>query len=533
MTIQSYLGNPNLKRAGQKITFTKEQVEEYIKCRDDKIYFAEKYMKIVHVDRGLINISLYKYQKKMLKALSKNRFLIALQSRQSGKTTTITVDMLHYIIFNPYKTCAILANKGATAREILSRIQLAYENLPIWLQQGVLEWNKGSIELENGSRILTSGTSADNIRGQSISYLLVDECAFLASNMWEDFYSSVYPTISSGKETRIVLVSTANGLNHYHKLWSDAVAGRNSYYPFEVTWRDVPGRDEKWKEETIANTSLELFLQEHENQFWGASNTLISSSALLKMVQKEPVYVNKNGNFRSYEEPKENHIYCVVVDTSRGKGLDNSAFSVIDVTEYPFKQVATFYDSLISPLVFPTTINEVANKYNEAYVLVETNDIGEQVANILNYDLEYENLISINDGKQKKYSLGIRTTKSVKAVGCSTLRDLIENDKLIIWDKNTVKELSGFVQKGSSYEADTGQNDDLVMTLVLFSWLTTRPFFEELRTGFNIRKMIFDNELKEIEEDLAPFGFIENGIDELEEEYEIDSDGTVWTTAQM
>jgi len=528
MTVyQTYLGNPNLKRAGQKINFTKEQVLEYERCMNDKVYFAEKYMKIVHVDHGLINIPLYEYQKNLLQHLGDHRFNIILQSRQSGKTTTITVDMLHYILFNDHKTCAILANKGATAREILSRIQMAYENLPYWLQQGVIEWNKGSIELENGSKIITAGTSTDSIRGLPVAYLFVDECAFL--DIWEEFYASTYPTIASGKTSRIVLVSTANGMNHYYRMWQDAINGKSSFHPFEVNWRDVPGRDEEWRTETIANTSYEAFLQEHENHFLGSANTLISSGYLRKMLVEEPEYKLRDGNLRTYINPILGHSYCLVVDTSRGKGLDNSAFSVIDVTEYPFVQVATFYDSLISPLIYPKVINEVGKKYNDAYVLVETNDIGEQVVNILNYEYEYENLVSI--GGDKKYSLGIRTTKSVKALGCSTLRDLLENSKLIIKDKNTILELGGFIQKGTSYEADVGFHDDLVMTLVLFAWLTTRTFFDELRAGFNLSQMIFANELQQIEEDLSPFGFIEDGLDSDEPHYEVDTDGLVWSSA--
>ncbi len=524
-SIEFYNANPNLKRVGQKIQFTKEQVEEFIRCRDDKIYFAENYMKIVHVDKGLMTIPLYKYQKQLLKKLSKNRFVICLQSRQSGKTTTLTIDMLHYILFNNYKTCAILANKGATAREILHRIKMAYEHLPKWLQQGVVSWNKGSIELENGSRILTAASSSDNIRGQAVSYLFVDETAFLEG--WDEFYSSVYPTISSGKESRIVLVSTANGMNHYYKLWEDAVAGRSAYAHFEVKWDDVPGRDEAWKEETIGNTSREAFYQEHENQFLGSANTLILPSALREMVMKVPAFTSNDSFFTVYEEPKGGHSYVVTVDTSHGKGLDNSAFSVIDVTEYPFKQVARYYNADISPLLYPNVVFHVCKQYNEAWVLVETNDIGEQIVNTLNYELEYENILS-NMNDKKKYSLGVRMTKSVKALGCATMRDLIESKKLLVHDKDTIFELGGFISKGKSYEADTGFNDDLAMTLVLFGWLTNQENFDELREGFNVRKLVYEQQMEHLEEDLMPFVIIEDGTDEGEVILEIEPDGTVW-----
>lgn len=525
MKIQHYLGNPNLKRAGQKIGFTKEQVEEYIRCRDDKIYFAEKYMKIVHIDKGLINIPLYEYQKKLLKVLDENRFVICLQSRQSGKTTTITVDILHYILFNSHKTVAILANKGATAREILSRIQLAYENLPLWLQQGVLEWNKGSFELENGTRIITAGTSGDSIRGQSISYLLVDEAAFL--DIWDEFYASTYPTISSGQSSRIVLVSTANGTNHYWKMFTEAQSGKNNYYPVEVSWRDVPGRDEKWRKETISNTSYEAFLQEHENQFLGSSNTLVPTGALKSMQALDPIYTT--GTFRAYENPKEDHQYVITVDTARGKGLDYSAFSVIDVTDYPFRQVATYYDNKISPLMYPAVVAAIGTKYNDAYLLVETNDIGDQIVNMLNYEIEYENVISIAEDGGRHSSLGVRTTKKVKSIGCSVLRDLIESGKLIIPDKDTIFELSGFVQKGKSYEADTGYHDDLVMTLVLFSWLTTQVYFDNIREGFTITKDLFGKDIRDLEDELAPFGFIMDGTEDEFTVEQIGGETTVWT----
>jgi len=529
MGIEYYNANPNLKRVGQEMKFTKAQVEEFVKCSQDKVYFAEKFMKIVHVDKGLMTIPLYEYQKNLLRTLSDHRFAIILQSRQSGKTTTLTVDLLHYILFNNHKTCAILANKGATAREILHRIKMAYEHLPKWLQQGVVEWNKGSIELENGSRILTAASSSDNIRGQAISYLFVDECAFVDN--WEEFYSSVYPTISSGKESRIVLVSTANGMNHYYKLWEDATSGRSNYAAFEVLWSDVPGRDAAWKEETINNTSEGAFLQEHENHFLGSSHTLIASSALRQLAIGNPLYESEDQALKIYKEPVEGHSYVNIVDTSHGKGLDFSAFSIIDVTEYPFEQVAVYYNADISPLMYPSVVAHVSRKFNEAWVLVETNDIGEQVVNTLNYELEYENIISDNNGAQ--YSLGVRTTKSVKAIGCSTLRDLVEHKKLIIRDKDSIFELGGFIQKGKSYEADVGFHDDIVMTLVLFAWLTTQENFEDLRQSFNIREAIYSKQIESMEEDLTPFGFIENGLDDDVEIVEIEGDGTVWRSSGL
>jgi len=535
---QTYLGNPKLKREAVEIAFTQDQIDEYVKCRDDISYFVRNYMKITHVDDGLIPFEMWPFQDELLHHLVDNRFSIVNTARQVGKTTITVAFLLHYILFNDYKSVGILANKGATAREILSRLQLAYECLPYWLQQGVIEWNKGSIELENGSNILAASTSSATVRGYSFSTIFVDEAAFVSTNIWEGFYNSVYPTISSGKHTKIILVSTPNSLNHFYKLFTFAEAGKNDYKPFSVTWRDVPGRDEAWKLETIRNTSEDQFSQEHDCQFLGSTNTLISSKKIRALTPITEIYRDDEGKYKMFkapvvnkEEPKLNHTYMLTADVARGRGMDYSALSVVDITEYPFEQVATWRSNNVSPLMFPDIIAKIATDYNMAYVLIENNDAGEEVCNILNYELEYENILSPMAGK--KFQLGVKTTKSVKRLGCSNFKDLVEKDKLIIYDEDTVNEIAGFVAKGVSYEADGDGHDDLVMGLVIFSWLSSQEFFKELSDS-DMRKTLFQENIKRLEDELTPFGHIDKGLQSAPGQGTLPDtfkeDGEVWHT---
>jgi hypothetical protein len=523
--LKGYNGNTLLKRSKQNIEWTPELVAEYVKCSQDVVYFTEKYMKIINVDKGLVSFILYDYQKEMLKSMQQNRFTIIATARQAGKSTVTCAFVLWYIIFHSEKTVALLANKGETAREILGRVQLAYQHLPRWLQQGVKEWNKGSMELENDSRVLAAATSSDAIRGYSINLLFIDEAAFIEN--WDTFFTSVYPTISSGKESKIVLVSTPNGLNHFYALWQNAQEGRNNYKPIKVLWQDVPGRDEKWRQDTIAamNFDTEKFDQEYCVEFMGSSGTLISGWKLKELVHQIPIH-QKSG-LKQYEMPKENHIYNLMCDVSRGKGLDYSAFHVIDVTQMPYKQVASFRSNIITPLDFADFIYKTCLTYNRATVMVEINDIGEQVGSSLHHDYEYEHvLFTENAGRNgKKVSAGfssypdkgIRTTKTVKSIGCSILKLLVEQNQLIINDFDTIQELATFSLKGKSYEAEEGKHDDLVMCLVLFAWLSEQPFFKEL-TNINTLVTLREKSDEDIMNELTPFGFVANGIDEVAEE---------------
>lgn len=533
----TYLGNVNLKPSNVQINFTEEQISEYIKCSQDPNYFIEKYIRIVNLDKGLVPFKMYDFQKKIVQTIHDNRFTIAKLPRQSGKSTTVVSYILHYILFNPTVNVAILANKQSVARDLLTKIKTAYEYLPKWIQQGVGEWNKGSIVLENGSKVIASATSSSAIRGGSYNLILLDEFAFVPPGMAEDFYSSAYPTISSGKQTKVVIISTPKGLNMFHRLWIESTEGRNEFQQIEVHWSDIPGRDAKWKEQQIRNTSEEQFRQEFECDFIGSTNTLISATKLKTLTFKSAIYKDQNG-LKVYEEPKAGHTYVMTVDTARGAGGDYNAFVVVDITRTPYNIVATFKNNEISPMVYPNMIYPVAKKFGDAFILVEINDIGAQVADILYNELEYENILitSVRGRKGQtldggfgvsESQLGLRTTKAVKRLGCSLLKSFIENDKMLIYDYDIVQELVSFISKNHSFEAEQGHNDDLVMCLVLFCWLTTQGYFKDL-TNMDIRKQVFDEKLKQLEDELTPFGFIETGIDP---DLEIDEKGNGWTLA--
>jgi len=529
-----YLGNPKLKRANVPIEFTQEQVSEYIKCKSDPVYFAKNYIQIVSLDAGLIPFDMYPFQEKLIINFHNNRFNICKMPRQTGKSTTVISYLLHYALFNDSVNIGILANKAATARELLGRLQLAYENLPMWLQQGVLVWNRGSVELENGSKILAASTSASAVRGMSFNIIFLDEFAFIPNHIADEFFSSVYPTISSGSSTKVIIVSTPKGMNHFHKIWHNAERKRNEYIPTEVHWSEVPGRDAKWKEQTIANTSAQQFQQEFECDFLGSSDTLISSSKLKILVYDDPISRTNNG-LDVYENPEKQHDYILTVDVSRGTNNDYSAFTVIDITTVPYKVVAKYKNNEIKPMLFPSIVYDVAKAYNKAYCLIEINDIGDQVANILHFDLEYDNILMcamrgragqiVGSGfSGKKSMLGVRMTSAVKKVGCSNLKAMIEEDKLILNDYDIISELTTFVQRNSSFEAEDGCNDDLSMCLVIFSWLATQPYFKEM-TDNDVRKRIYEEQKNQIDQDMAPFGFVSDG---LEDNSFVDMDGDRW-----
>jgi len=515
-----YLGNTYLKRSNEQIEYTPEQIKEYMKCAQDPIYFAERYIKIVHVDKGFVPLAMYDYQKDIAKKITKSRRVAVLTARQSGKTTTATAVILHYILFNEHKTVAILANKGDSAREVLDRIKIAYEALPKWLQQGIEEWNKGNITLENGCKIYAGTTTSSAIRGKSISFLYLDEVAFIEG--YDEFFASVYPTISSGESTKLLMTSTPNGLNHFWKTCKGAEEGTNGYEYVKVMWYDVPGRDEKWKQETLEALDFdeEKFNQEYCCQFLGSSGTLIDGSKLKELAYSRPIAQGEG--LTQYERAKENHTYVMTVDVSRGKGLDYSTFNVIDITKMPYKQVCTFRDNMVSPVDFASVIYRIGLMYNESAVLIEINDIGEQVSDVLLMDYGYENLLytenagrtgkRISSGFGKRVDNGIRTTKSVKSIGCTILKMLIEQNQLLIRDYNTIQELSRFSKKGSSYEAESGSHDDLVMNLVIFAWLTDQSFFKDL-TDINTLLKLRQKTEEQIEEELLPFGFIDTGED--------------------
>ena len=537
-TLDQYLGNPNLKKAHTKSRFTKKQVDEVMKCLENPKYFIEHYLKIVTIDKGLVPFEMYDFQRKMVDTFHDNRFTICKLPRQSGKSTIIVSYLLHYVLFNDNVNVAILANKSSTARDLLGRLQLAYEHLPKWMQQGVLNWNKGSLELENGSRIVAASTSSSAVRGSTFNIIFLDEFAYVPNNIAEEFFSSVYPTISSGKSSKVMIVSTPHGMNMFYKMWMDAVNKKSTFVPVEVHWSEVPGRDEAWKEQTIKNTSESQFQTEFECEFLGSVDTLINAQKLKTMAVIDPK--RSPGGLDVYELPIKDHTYIITVDVARGVQNDYSAFVVIDSTKAPYKIVAKYRNNDIKPIVFPNILKKVADHYNKAYVLIEINDLGQQVADAMQFELEYDNMMMVTQRGRagqvlgggfsgRGNQLGVRMTKGTKKIGTSNLKSLIEADKLIINDFDIIAELSTFISKGKSFEAETGAHDDLVMCLVIFSWVANQRYFKEL-TNVDVRGQMFTDQKNAIEADMAPFGFIDNGLDDpegLDNGY-FDDAGVLW-----
>ena len=531
-----YLGNPLLKKANVQQEFTKEQILEFVACKNDPVYFAKQHVKIVSLDEGLVGFKPYDFQEKLIRNFHENRFNICKMPRQTGKSTTSVSYLLHYAVFNDNVNIGILANKAATARDLLGRLQTAYENLPKWMQQGIISWNKGSLELENGSRILAASTSASAVRGMSFNILFLDEFAFVPNHIADSFFASVYPTITSGQSTKVIMVSTPHGMNHFYRYWHDAERGKNQYVPTDVHWSEVPGRDEVWKEQTIANTSEQQFKIEFECEFLGSVDTLIAPSKLRNMVYQQPE--TTSAGLDVYVQPQKDHDYVIAVDVARGVNKDYSAFVVVDITEFPHSVVAKYRNNEIKPMLFPTIIDEVGKSYNDAFVLCQVNDVGDQVASILNYDLEYKNLLMcsmrgragqvVGQGfSGKKTQLGVKMSKTVKKVGALNLKTLIESDKLLSCDYDIMSELTTFIQKNNSFEAEEGCNDDLAMCLVIYAWLVQQDYFKEL-TDQDVRKRLYDEQKNAIEQDMAPFGFMDDGMGD---DNFVDDEGDRWFKA--
>ena len=531
-----YLGNPNLKKVNVPVEFTQEQIQEFDRCSKDPLYFIQNYVKIVSLDEGLVPFKMYGFQKEIVGTIHNNRFTICKLPRQSGKSTTIVSYLLHYALFNPNCNIAILANKSSTARDILGRLQLAYENIPKFLQQGVLNWNKGNIELENGSKIVAAATSSSAIRGGSYNIIFLDEFAFVPATIAEQFFSSVFPTISSGKSTKMVIVSTPHGMNMYYKLWSDSINKLNDYVPVEVHWSEVPGRDEKWKEETIRNTSKEQFASEFECEFLGSIDTLISPSKIKVIPYIRPI--QSQGGLDIFERPDKNKIYVSTVDVARGITKDYSAFIIFDVTQMPYRIVAKYRNNEIKPLVFPNIIEQTCKAFNRAHTLIEVNDLGGQISDAVHYDLEYENvLMTTQRGRAGQVlgtgfsgrgsQLGVRMTKQIKKIGCSNLKTIIESDKLIINDFNIIEEMSTFARRHNSWMAEDGCNDDLMTCLIIFGWLSNQTYFKELSNS-DVRSKLYEEQSNIIEQDMAPFGFIDDGLNTEDTQPFKDEYGETW-----
>lgn len=545
----SYNGNSRLKQVGFQMDYTPEQIQEIIKCSEDPIYFIENYCKIVSLDHGLVPFKLYECQKRKVQTIINNRKVILMEGRQQGKTITSAACILWYTLFSENKTVAILANKAAAAREVLSRYQGMYENLPLWLQQGVREWNKGSIELENGSKVFTAATASSGIRGKSVNWLYIDEAAIIPNNVAEDFFTSTYPTIMAGETTKVLMSSTPLGYNHFWKFWNDAEQGINDFKNLFIHYTEIPGRDERWAAEQKGVLGEVKFAQEVLCSFLGSSYTLLDADTLSRMSPKQPIY-SKDG-LDILEEPirplmdagkivETGHNYFCIVDTARGVGGDYSAFTVIDTTANPYRIVAKYRDNKVSPLLYPSIIHNTVRQYNNAWVLVEVNDNGQQIADILHGELEYEHMLYVNRNSKTGQVVsggfgggvsqsGVRTDKRIKRIGCTQLKTLVETNRLQVWDKDIISEFSTFIEDSKgTYSADEGYHDDLVMTLVLFGWLTTNPYFRDL-SDINLRESIFADRIRQVEEDLVPFGFFDNGVSNNVEEKYILEDGDLWT----
>ena len=527
----SYHGNPNLKPLGYQHDFSQEEIEEYVKCKNDPVYFIEKYVKIITLDRGLQPFKLYDCQKEKVDCIMNNRRVVLMEGRQQGKTVTSAACILHYTIFEEDKTVAIMANKSAAAREVLNRYQIMYENLPLWMQQGVKTWNKGDVELENNSKVLTAATTAAAIRGKSVNWLYIDEAAIIPNNVADEFFTSVYPTISAGETTKILLTSTPLGYNHFWKFWNESLEGVNGFENMFIPYYEIPGRDDKWLEEQKQLLGDVKFNQEVMCEFLGSTNTLINAQTIQRLSTKDPEFTNNGLDI--YESPQENHYYAITVDTSRGIGGDYSAFVVVDITEMPYKVVAKYRDNKIAPMLYPDIIGKVGKDYNNAFILVEVNDIGQQVVEILHQEIEYENILSTVNEQQKQYvspgfgkstKHGVTTSKQVKRQGCFAFKSLLEEQKMLVFDEHIIHEISTFTEKGNTYQADEGYHDDLVMCLVLFGWLSSQQFFKDM-TDINTREGLYKQQMGDIETNLTPF----IRLDGQEEEAEV-IDGDLWLT---
>jgi hypothetical protein len=529
----SYNGNSRLKQLGFQVDYTPEQISEIIRCQSDAIYFIETYCKIVSLDHGLVPFKLYECQKRKVRTILDNRKVILMEGRQQGKTITSAACILWYTLFQADKTVAILANKAAAAREVLNRFQGMYENLPLWLQQGVKEWNKGSLELENGSKVFCAATAASGIRGKSVNWLYIDEAAIIPNNVAEEFFTSTYPTIMAGETTKVLMSSTPLGYNHFWKFWNDAEQGINDFVNLFIPYTEIPGRDERWAAEQKGVLGSVKFTQEVLCSFLGSSYTLLDADTLAKLSPKTFVYTKDNLDV--LKEPEAGHSYMAIVDVARGVDGDYSTIVVVDMTSNPYEVVAKFRDNKIAPMLFPSVIHTVARNYNNAWTLIEINDNGQQVADILHHELEYENILYVNNNSKHGQVVsggfggggsksGVRTDKKVKRIGCSQLKTLMEEGRLAVWDRDIISEFSTFIQVKDSYAADEGYHDDLVMPLVLFGWVTTNPYFKDL-TNVNLRETIFANQIQQIEDELTPFGFYDDGrADEGPQQFIQDND---------
>lgn len=515
-----YNNNQDVKNYNVNLHLTPSQVAEYRKCKKDPKYFIKNYVKIQDLERGFVYFDLYDFQNDMLDIFHTNRMSIFNCCRQIGKTTIVAGYILHYMIFNSEKSVAIVAHQRDQAKEILERIQRAFETLPLWIQPGVRTYNKTSMRFDNGSKVLAAASGSSSVRGKSFSLLYVDEMAFIDDI--ETFWEATYPTVASSFTSKVIITSTPNGMgNLFHQLWLKAnhrdKSQRSTFIPYQIDWTAVPRKDpdrklsneeyaKQWKQDQINNTSEDAFKQEYMCLFLGSTNSLINGSTLsiLDSSVIPPIHSTADG-FMAYEEPKPQHIYVITIDTAHGTGGDSSAFSVFDVTNKPFRHVAKYKNNQVDSTFYASIVHYYAKNYNNAWTLCETNDIGILVAKILFEALEYEYIIMTND----THKIGIRMTSVVKNVGCVAMKNLVESNTLNIVDADTVYELSTFEKQNNSYAAALGKHDDLAMTLVIFGWLTRQNIFDEIINS-DFRDNLSANYNSLLDEELSPLGFFGN-----------------------
>lgn len=474
--------DPKLRHEGQEIFMDDKLMLEWHRCRKDIIYFAEKYFHIVDPDKGRVKIQLYEYQKRMLKAFvgddeEKKRHSVCLSSRQIGKTTISTIYMVWYAIFSEDKTVAVLANKEKTAIEIVRRIQLAYGELPLWLQQGIKEKNKGSMTLENGTRIISGSTASSGIRGETINLLFLDEFAFVPSNVADDFMTSVYPTISKSEKSKIIIVSTPNGLNHFYHIYKDAVNGKNNFKPIKVNWDEVPGRDEEWKEEVIRDIGMIKWNQEFAARFIGSSTTLIDSALLERLGNKacEPESLSMGDYLHIFERPQADAFYILGVDTSKGIGSDYSVVQVLKINdEHDIEHVAKYRNNMVNPYDFAQVVISISDYYNKAYIMAENNDVGAQLCDYIWWDYENEQLLNC-----QKDGLGVHSNKKTKLAAHMLMKRYFENGWLTTKDVRTIFELSVYEEvRPDIFKASGNDHDDCVTSLFWALYFITTTFFD-------------------------------------------------------
>jgi len=502
---QNYLNNPNLPTVDSQYEYTPEMVRDIKKCAQNILYFAENFFYIVSLDEGKQTIDLHLCQKRVLRKMRDNRFFILLASRQIGKTTLMTIYALWVACFQQDQSILIVANKEGTAIEIFRRIRLAYEELPNWLKPGVKEYGKTSMSLANGCRIGISTTTGTAARGQSINVLVLDELAFIEPHLVEEFWKSVYPIVSSSKKSKIFIASTANGTgNLFHSIYTGAEQKRNGWECDKILWNEIPGRDEKWKQETIATIgSLDAFNQEFNCEFLDSGESSVNEELYekLSVYIRDPLYIMEDGHYQIWEEPKDDRIYIAGVDVSEGIDKDASVIQIIDVTDLTgIKQVACYHNNGISPVNFTNKLNEILVQWGRPIALIERNNCGAQVVDNLRHIHGYENIVSWGSataGRQKD-QLGVVVHTNTKFVGVTNMRYWVNQLQVVqIRDINLLKEFKSFVRNANgtwSAKKGAGYHDDRVMSfiwaLLVLDKVLVDKYFEVVQTDQNNRPLI-------------------------------------------